>query len=153
MGMTIAQLVQTKMRNVLCIEFLLHGAQWDVHGAVLVVQPDSSRKEGPVIPLLHTLRVYQSITDGAAQCWDKDLQGAGLLHQPLWQLIHHPALSHHLHWVKRASQDGAGLLSKFIKSPPACCRDAAATADYSIENGWCHHRNKGTKVCFNWIVF
>ena len=39
-----------------------------------------------------------------------------------------------------ASQDGAGLLDKFIMSPPACCRDAAAPADYSIEDGWCHHR-------------
>ena len=37
-------------------------------GAVLVVKSDSSRKEGPVIPLLHTLRVYQSVAEGAAQC-------------------------------------------------------------------------------------
>ena len=86
-------------------------------GAVLVVESDSSREEGPVIPLLHTLAVYQSVAEGAAQYCDSDLQGVGLLHQ----LVHHPALSHHLHRVKRTSQDGAGLLDKFIKSPPVCC--------------------------------
>ena len=111
---------------------------WGLYGAVLVVQSDSSRKEGPAIPLLHTLRVYQSVAEGAAQCCESDLQGVGL--QQRWQLVHHPALSYHLHWVKRASQGGAGLLDKFIKSPPVCCWDAAAPADYSIENGWCHHR-------------
>ena len=76
-------------------------------------------------------------------CWrscDSGLQGVGLLHQQRWQLVHHPALSHHLHWVKRASQDGAGLLDKFFKSPPVCSLDAAAPADDAIENGWCHHR-------------
>ena len=98
------------------------------------------QKEGPVILLLHTLGVYQSVAEVAAQCCDSDLQGVGLLHQWRWQLVHHPALFHHLHWCKRASQDGAGLLDKFIKSPPVCCQDAAAPADYSIENGWCHHR-------------
>ena len=103
---------------------------WGLYGAVLVVKSDSSRREGPVMPLLHTLRVDQSVAEGAAQCWDSDLQ-VGLLHQQWWQLVHHPALSHLLHWVQRASQDGAGLLDKFIKSPPVCCRDAAASADYS----------------------
>ena len=96
------------------------------------VKSDSSKKKGPAIPLLHTLGVYQSIGEGAAQCCESD--------QQRWQLIHLPSLSHHLHWVKRASQDGAGLLDKFIKSPPVCCWDAAAPADFSIENGWCHHR-------------
>ena len=102
---------------------------------MLVVQSDSSRKEGPAIPLLHTLRVYQSVTEGAPQCCESVLQGVELLHQQRCQLIHHPALSHHLHWVKRGSQDGAGLLYKFIKSLPVCCRDAAAPEDYSIANG------------------
>ena len=32
-------------------------------------------------------------------------------------------------WVKRASQDEAGLLDKFIKSLTTWCRDAAAPAD------------------------
>ena len=91
----------------MCI-VVLHGAQWGLLGAVLVVQSDSSRKEGPVLPLLHTLRVNQSVPEGAAQCWDSDLQEVGLLHQQWLQLIHH------LHWVKRASQDGAGLLHKFL---------------------------------------
>ena len=27
-----------------------------------------------------------------------------------------------------------------MKSPSACYRDAASPADYSVENGWCHHR-------------
>ena len=49
-------------------------------GAVLIVQSDSSRKEGPVILLLHTIRVYQSVAEGAAQCCESDLQGVGLLH-------------------------------------------------------------------------
>ena len=35
----------------------------------------------PVISLLHTLGVYQSVTEGAAQCCDSDLQRVGLLHQ------------------------------------------------------------------------
>ena len=46
-------------------------------GAVLIVESDSSRKEGPVIPLLHTLRVYQSVAEGAAQSCESDLQGGG----------------------------------------------------------------------------
>ena len=117
----------------MCI-VVLHSAEWGLLGAVLVVQSDSSRKEGPVLPLLHTLRVNQSVPEGAAQCWDSDLQEVGLLHQQWWQLIHH------LHWVKRASQDGAGLLHTFVMSSSICCWDAAAPADYSIENGWCHHR-------------
>ena len=50
----------------------------------VVAESDSSREEGPAIPLLHTLGVYQSIT-------------VGLLHQQPRQLIHHPALSHRLH--------------------------------------------------------
>ena len=44
--------------------------QGEVHrllGAVLVVKSDSSRKEGPAIPLLHTLQ-YQSVAQGAAYC-------------------------------------------------------------------------------------
>ena len=49
--------------------------------AVLVVQSDSSRKEGSVIPLIHTPEVYQSIAEGAAQFCESDLQGVGLLHQ------------------------------------------------------------------------
>ena len=32
------------------------------------------------------------------------------------------------------------FLILFIKSPHACYWDAAAPADYSIENAWCHHR-------------
>lgn len=55
--------------------------------------------------------------------------------------MRHPAFSHHLQWVKKASQDGAGLLDKFIISLPTCCQDAAAApADYTIENGPIHHR-------------
>ena len=49
-------------------------------------------------------------------------------------------------WVKRASQDEAGFLYKFIKSPQACCWDAAAPADYT-ENGWCHHRIIESALC------
>ena len=75
--MKIVQLAQTKMRNELCIHFLLQlSAQWGLLGAVLVystVWPD--RREGPVIPLLHTLAVYQSVTEGAAQCCDSHLRG------------------------------------------------------------------------------
>ena len=44
------------------------------------------------------------------------------------------------HTCSVSVQDAAGLLDKFIKSPPVCCWDAAAPADYFIENGWCHHR-------------
>ena len=54
------------MRNELCM----------LLGAVLVVQSNSSRKEGPAIPLLH-----QSVAEGAAQCCESVLQGVGLLHQ------------------------------------------------------------------------
>ena len=59
---------------------------WGLYGAVLAVQSDSSRREGPAIPLLHTLRVDQSVAEGAARCWDSGLQGVGLLHQQQWQL-------------------------------------------------------------------
>ena len=46
----------------------VQGEVYRLLGAVLVVKSDSSRKEGPAIPLLHTLRVYQSVAEGAAQC-------------------------------------------------------------------------------------
>ena len=48
---------------------------------MLVVQSDSSRRDGPAIPLLYTLEVYQPVAEGAAQCCESDLQGVGLLHQ------------------------------------------------------------------------
>ena len=51
--------------------------------------------------------LLQSVTEGAARCICTGSSG---------------------------SQDETGLLDKFIKSPPVCCRDAAAPADYSIEN-------------------
>ena len=41
----------------------------------------------------------------------------------------------------------------FMKSPPTCCRETAATADYSIENGWCHCRSKGTEVYLNRMLW
>ena len=61
---------------------------------MLVVQSGSSREEGPLIPLLHTLKVYQSVCEVAAQCYESVPQGVGLLHQQRRQLVHHPALSH-----------------------------------------------------------
>ena len=90
---------------------------------MLVVESDSC-----------TLEVYQSIAEGAAQ-WRVTCRGVGLHHQQCGQLVHHPALSHHLHWFKRASKDRAGLLDKFIQSLPTCCRGAADPADNSTENG------------------
>lgn len=36
-------------------------------GAQLVVEPDSSWKEGPAVPLLHTPGVNQSLADAAVQ--------------------------------------------------------------------------------------
>ena len=69
------------MRYELCIQFLLHSALCGLLRPVLVVQSDSSRREGPAMPLLHTLGVYQSVAEGAAQCCESDLQGVGLLHQ------------------------------------------------------------------------
>ena len=59
----------------------VQGEVYRLLGAVLVVKSDSSRKEGPAIPLLNTLRVYQSVAEGAAQRCESGLQGAGLLHQ------------------------------------------------------------------------
>ena len=53
---------------------------WGLLGVVLVVEFYSSRKEGTAIPFLHTLGVYQFITEVAAQCCDGVLQGVGLLH-------------------------------------------------------------------------
>ena len=61
-------------RNEFCI-IVLHSAEWGLLGAVLVVQSDISRKEGPALPLLHTLGVYQSVAEGAAQCCESDMQG------------------------------------------------------------------------------
>ena len=113
---------------------------WGLLGTVLVVQSDCSREEVPAKPLLQTLEVYPSIAEGAAQCCDSVLQGVGLLHQQRWQLVHHPSLSHHLHWVTKASQDRGGFLDKFIKSLPTCCWDAAIPPDYFRENDWCQHR-------------
>ena len=42
----------------------VQGEVYRLLGAVLVVKSDSSRKEGPAIPLLNTLRVYQSVAEG-----------------------------------------------------------------------------------------
>lgn len=61
----IDQIVQTRKK--FCI-VVLHGADSGVLGAVLVVQFDSSKREGPPIPLLHTLGGYKSVAEGAAQC-------------------------------------------------------------------------------------
>lgn len=38
---------------------------WSSVGALAVVKSDGCRKEGPVIPSLHTLWVKQSVTEGA----------------------------------------------------------------------------------------
>ena len=40
----------------------------DVHSHSLERKSDSSSEEGPAIPLLHTLRVNQSVAEAAAQC-------------------------------------------------------------------------------------
>ena len=103
---------------------------WGLLGSVLVVESDSSRKvkEGPVIP--QELPSAERVT---CRRWDSFTSSDDSLSIILLSPTH-------LHWVKRASQDGAGLLEKLIKSPPASCWDAAAPADYAIENGWCHHR-------------
>ena len=108
-------------------------------GAVLVVQSDSSRREGPTIPLLHTLVVYQSglllrelpsAVKVTCRQWDAVITAC-----PPSCSLPPPALDQESipGWNWHSSY-------KFIKSPTACCRDAAAPADYSIENGWCHHR-------------
>ncbi len=44
-------------------------------GAVLVVQSDSSRKEGPAESLLHALGVKQSVAEGALQCSQSLMRG------------------------------------------------------------------------------
>ena len=82
--------------------------------------------------LSFTLRVYQSVAEGAAQCCDSDLQWVGLLYQQRWQLVHHHALSHQLYWVNRASQDGSSFHDKFISwgsSGPQECLTWASSAD------------------------
>lgn len=44
-------------------------------GAVLAVQSESSRKDGPVISLPHTLWVKQPVAEGAPQCFECPAQG------------------------------------------------------------------------------
>ena len=44
-----------------------------------------------------TLKVNQSIAEGATQCCDGVLQRVGLVSHQRRQLRHHPPLSHHLH--------------------------------------------------------
>ena len=68
---------------------------------MLVIQSDSSRKEGPSIPLLHTLGMHQSVAEGAAQCCESDVWGT-------------PAPV-----SMTACPSRAVLLHKFIKSPAA----------------------------------
>ena len=46
---------------------------------MLVVKSDSCRKEGPVIALLHILRVKQSVTEGALQSCYSLLHGVGVI--------------------------------------------------------------------------
>ena len=111
---------------------------WGLVGAVLVVQTDSSRKDLRYLSFTHLWCINLSLKE-LPSAVIVACRGVGLLHQQLCQLVHHPALSHRLHWVKRPSQDGAGHLDKFIQSFPTCCRGAAAPADHFIENGWCHH--------------
>ena len=52
----------------------------------------------------------------------------------------HPPPSHHLHWVKRASQDRAGPPNQSVQSLPVSSWNAAAPANYSKEDGRGHHR-------------
>ncbi|CAB1444408.1 unnamed protein product [Pleuronectes platessa] len=87
-------------------------------------------KEGPVIPLLQTLRINLSVAERAAQCCDGVLQGVGLVVHERRQLPHHPPLSHHLHWVKLVSQDQAGP-DQSVLSLPVSSGNAAAPANYS----------------------
>ena len=82
-----------------------------------VVQSDSSSREGPAIPLLHTLRVYQSITEGAAACRDSVLSGVG--EQDDGQAVHRPALRQEdipgrswPSWPSPAPQRGLHVLGK-----------------------------------------
>ena len=94
----------------------------------------------PTIPLLQTLRVDQSVAEGATQCCDGVLLGVRLVVHERRQLRHHPPLSHHLHWVKRVSQDRAGPPNQSLQSLPVSSWNAAAPANYYKEDGRCHHR-------------
>ena len=55
---------------------------------MLVVESDSSRREGPATFLLHTLGVHWSIAEGAAQRCDSDMQGVGTLRQKRLEPTH-----------------------------------------------------------------
>ena len=117
-----------------------------------------SRKEGPVIPLLHTLGppwftgLGSSFSDRLIQpkCFSLTLKEvpsaeivtcrggtpspAAMTACPSFCSLTPPALG--LEGIPGC----ISLLNKFIQSLPTRCLDAAAPADYFIENGWCHHR-------------
>ena len=86
--------------------------------AELVVLSHCCRKERPAMQLLQTLRVDQSVAEGAAQCCDGVLQGVGLVVHQRRQLRHPLPLSPHLHWVKRVSQDRVGPPAQSVHSLP-----------------------------------
>ena len=50
-------------------------------GALLDVESDRCRKEGPVISFLHTLWVKQSVAEGALQCSQGVMHGVGVVLQ------------------------------------------------------------------------
>lgn len=111
---------------------------WGLLGAELTKQSSSCRKERPVLSFIHC----KSSTEGPAQCHYRVLHG--VLHQKQWKFSNHPPLSHHLHWVKWASQDKTGLLNQFIKS--LLVNDRAVPADHSIENHWYHSSCKSSAL-------
>lgn len=58
----------------------------------------------------HTLRVKECVAEGAAQCSDSVVHGAG------WQIYYHPAHSHQLHCIQGASQHRAGMFNETVLS-------------------------------------
>ena len=79
---------------------------------------------------LQTLRGNQSVAEGAAQCCD------GVLQVGDWLSSVPP------HPQSQTSQDRAGPPHQSVQSLPVSSWNAAAPANYSKEDGRCHHRHK-----------
>ena len=64
---------------------------------VFIVEPDNSRKEGPVAFLLHIASMDQSVTEAALQSRQGVLQGESLMVQHKCQSSWDPSVTHLLH--------------------------------------------------------
>ena len=107
-------------------------------GAVLVIQSNSSRKEGPAIAPFHTLGVKPPVTEGAAQCCQS------LMHEVRAVLQHGCCTG-----SRRLPRTELALLMSLSSLFLSAVEMLLPQPTNSIKDGWCHHgvERKGRFIC------